>query len=309
LTSLPKLPADTLLPNSRPPSKEMSKKRVTGFQAQTRVKVDWKILPPDERAAAGVRYIEGIAYNAAIKGERRRVTCSLSVWCNPNEDIFYGDESVRWTEAELRELNLKGVPLKPLHHPTLPPVGHVVRNWVDPAGHLHICGELDGSTAYGKQMIEFLDDGVCHELSIGYPLWRDDATGEVSRLGVEEISIVPQAHFRGCKVNIQAASAAGGGKAQPEAPELPYTLFQAVRAGKERNTKMRCVGSSNVRRPYSDIGLHAGRGFVVVITRIEHVARRTCRRGHASWHPQRAGEELQALAGPVPGGEGSKGSR
>jgi len=39
---------------------------VVGFRGQTHVKVDWKIVPPAERDGS-VRYIEGIAYNAAIK--------------------------------------------------------------------------------------------------------------------------------------------------------------------------------------------------------------------------------------------------
>jgi hypothetical protein len=220
--------------------------KVTGLKAQTHVEVKWKILPPEQRDAAGVRYIEGIAYNAAIKGQRRRVTCSLDVWCNPNEDVFYGDESVRWTESELRELNLEDIPLKPLHHPKLPPIGRVVGNWVDPSGNLHIMGELDGTSTYGKQMISYLDSGACHELSIGYELWRDDVTGEVSRLGVKEISMVPIAHFRGCKVNIQASK---GDAAAP--PALPYTIFEAVREGKKRGMrKLECVVSSNAQAPH-----------------------------------------------------------
>jgi len=112
----------------------------------------------------------------AAKGERRRVTCSSEVWNNPDEDVFYGDEAVRWTEGELRAMRLHGIPLRVLHT-DLPPVGMVIDNWVDNAGHLHIFGELYGNTEYGRTAIGYLDSGACHELSIGYPISRDRTTG------------------------------------------------------------------------------------------------------------------------------------
>jgi len=240
---------------------------VTGFRAHTVVPVDWQVVNDEH----GNRYIEGIAYNAAIKGERRRVTCSDKVWNDPDEDVFYGDESVRWTVRELQQMKLEGVPLRVQHKDRLPAVGRILDNWVDGDGNLHILGELDGSTKYGRTAISLVDSGACHELSIGYPLMRDPVSKEVSRMGVDEISIVTEAHFRGCKVNV---------KASKETPRIaPYTIFSAVRAaamtnaaqpvslvpdqdrerpnwlkwvrGKERNAKMDSVRSCNVWHPYS----------------------------------------------------------
>jgi hypothetical protein len=241
---------------------------VTGFRAHTVVPVDWKVVNDEH----GNRYIEGIAYNAAIKGERRRVTCSDKVWNDPDEDVFYGDEAVRWTVQELDKMKLTGIPLRVQHKDKLPAVGRVLDNWVDRDGNLHILGELDGTTKYGRTAISLVDSGACHELSIGYPLTRDPVSKEVSRLGVDEISIVTEAHFRGCKVNVKAASASD----KEPARVAPYTIFSAVRAtvvtqaarpvaldaverpswlkwvrGKERNAKMDSVRSCNVRPSHS----------------------------------------------------------
>jgi hypothetical protein len=244
---------------------------VTGYRAHTVVPVNWKVLSDEH----GNRYIEGIAYNAAIKGERRQVTCSDEVWHNPDEDVFYGDESVRWTVDELKSLNLKGVPIRVQHSGKLPKVGSILKNWVDPDGNLHIRGAIPGDSDYGRAAISLVDSGACQELSISYPLLRNPRTHEVSRMGVDEVSIVTDAHFRGCKVMVRAG--------KKEARTAPYTLFSAVRdttitlgpasetfvsvpdardegetplwfrwvRGKERFAKMHKVGNCNARTAYS----------------------------------------------------------
>jgi hypothetical protein len=198
---------------------------VQGFRGTTVLPVKWSIV----RDEHGDRFIEGIAYNAAITGQRRRITCSDEVWNNPDEEVFYSDEAVRWTVGELKALRLYGTPLKFMHQGRLPAVGKVVDNSVDKDGNLHIVGRLYGSTGYGQKAIQFLDSGDCHELSVGYALTRNDHTKEVERGTIDEISLVPEAHFRGCKVNVKA-----GRKHMGEDPgrQAPYSYFRVVRAGK-----------------------------------------------------------------------------
>src|SRR5208283_6040108 len=114
-----------------------------------------------------------------------------------------------------------------MHKNRLPSVGKIVDTHVDSEGNLRIVARLDASTKYGKKAIEFLDSGECQELSVGYGLTRNDVTKEVSRGKIDEVSLVPEAHFRGCKVNVKA-----GRKGQPqERLVAPYTFFRAVRAG------------------------------------------------------------------------------
>jgi hypothetical protein len=198
---------------------------VTGFRGTTVFPVAWTVV----RNEHGDRFIEGVAYNAAIKGERRRITCSDAVWNNPNEDIFYSDEAVRWTVRELQAMRLYGTRMCFMHQGRLPSVGTIVDNSVDGQGNLHIIARLHGNTAYGRKAIEFVDSGACHELSVGYELTRNENTKEVSRGNIDEVSLVPEAHFRGCKVNIKAGRAAG----TLEPRQAPYTFFRAVRAGKK----------------------------------------------------------------------------
>lgn len=194
---------------------------VTGFRGTTVLPVKWSVVQNE----SGDRFIEGIAYNAAIVGDRRRITCSDAVWHSPDEDVFYSDEAVRWTVSELQALKLSGTPMRFMHEGKLPAVGKVVENFVDHDGHLHIVAKLRGDTKYGRKAIEFVDSGECHELSVGYPLVRNHRTREVKRAGIDEVSLVPEAHFRGCKVSIKA------GRSEVVQRVAPYTIFRAVRAG------------------------------------------------------------------------------
>ncbi len=149
-------------------------------------------------------------------------------WNDPDEDIFYSDESVRWTVRELRAMKLAGKPLRVMHQDELPAVGTITDNWVDKDGDLHITAEISGKGRYGQLAIDFVDSGACHELSVGYPLRRNPHTKEVHRLDIDEVSIVNEAHFRGCQVNVKAGRSASGTKLPTEAP---YTMFRVVRAG------------------------------------------------------------------------------
>ena len=207
---------------------------VTGFRGTTVLPVKWTLVQDEH----GDRYIEGIAYNAAIDGERRRITCPDNVWDNPDEDVFYSHEAVRWTTRELKAMKLYGTRMCFMHKNRLPSVGKIVDNHVDSEGNLRIVAKLYGNTKYGKKAIEFLDSGACQELSVGYQLTRNDVTKEVSRGLIDEVSLVPEAHFRGCKVNVKA-----GRKGQPkERLVAPYTFFRAVRAGEsESESERECV--------------------------------------------------------------------
>jgi hypothetical protein len=198
---------------------------IVEHRGHTVLPVSWKVIRDD---ITGTRTIEGIAYNAAIKGERRRVTCSDKTWNDPNDDVFYHDEAVRWTVAQLEKMDLYDVPMKAVHSEKedLPPVGTIVTNFIDKNGDLHIIGEVPDDTELGKAVISMIDNGACSELSVSYPLDRDTRTGEVFHGAISEVSFVPLGHFRGCKVNIRA-----GKKTSNRPPTAaPYTIYRTVRA-------------------------------------------------------------------------------
>lgn len=205
---------------------------IIGHRGQTVLPVRWNVV----KEVNGSRIIEGIAYNAAIHGERRRVTCSDKVWFDPDEDVFYWDEAIRWTVDELRGLNLHGVPLRIQHQPNedLPAVGYIVDNFVDSDGHLHIIGEIPNNGPddyYARAAISLIDNGACQELSVGYPLERNPKTKEVTHLGIDEVSFVTEAHFRGCKVNVRANK----GRTLPDDfTSAPYTSYTTVRAARTK---------------------------------------------------------------------------
>lgn len=157
-------------------------------------------------AKAGSRQIWGIAYNAANHGERKRVTCSEEVWNNPDNRVFYADESVCLTVDELRGLDLRGVPMRVQHKTDLPPVGQILGNWVDKEGRLWIHAEVPSDTPYHRAMIGMIDNGTCSDLSISYGVERNPETGEVYHDSVDEISFVAEGHFRGCRVGVKASN-------------------------------------------------------------------------------------------------------
>lgn len=200
---------------------------VTDHRGQTTVPVKWNVV----REQNGTRYIEGIAYNAAIEGERRRVTCSDKVWNDPDQEVFYNDESVRWTVDELKELDLHGVPMRVQHRPDMPPVGTILHNYLDSKNRLRIVAEVPAGreNAYGNAIASLIDNDSCSELSIGYPLERNPVTHEVRHMGVDEVSFVTDGHFRGCRVNVKAS------RGQPDRRAGRRTEFRAVR--KEEKAK------------------------------------------------------------------------
>jgi|WetSurMetagenome_2_1015567.scaffolds.fasta_scaffold00112_34 hypothetical protein len=208
-----------------------------GFRGTTVLPVTWTVV----RNEHGDRHIEGIAYNAAIKGERRRITCSDEVWNDSDEDVFYSDEAVRWTVGQLNKMKLYGTPIRFMHKDRLPSVGKIMSNFVDSQGNLHIVATIKGDTKYGRKAIEFVDSGECHELSVGYGLHRDKHSKEVTHGNIDEVSIVPEAHFRGCQVNVKAGRSGQSTTESQKPRQAPYTIFRAVRAGTLPVSKDVCV--------------------------------------------------------------------
>lgn len=101
----------------------------TLHRGQTVLPVKWNVI----KNVDGSRFVEGIAYNAAIRGERRRVTCSDKTWHDPDDDVFYWDEAIRWTVDELKGMDLYGLPMRMMHEPEekLPSIGQVTNNFMD----------------------------------------------------------------------------------------------------------------------------------------------------------------------------------
>lgn len=149
------------------------------------------------------RFFEGIAYNVALK-ERRTVTCSDAEWNEPDEEIFYRNDAVRYTRAELEKVDLTGTPLCVQHLKKLP-IGTVWHNWLDSQGHMHIIGEVFNDGNLGDGVIRNIDNGVLTDLSLGYILRRNPKTGQVSHKGIDEVSLCTESFFRGCEVSVTAS--------------------------------------------------------------------------------------------------------
>jgi len=186
----------------------------------TVLKADWKVI--EHKGSS--RIVEGIAYNAAIRGERTRVTCSDDVWNSTDDDIFYSDEAIRWTVGELKAMNLEGIPLRVQHasQKDLPAAGTVLHNYMDDAGNLRIIAEIPNNTKFGMAAINLMDKGICEQFSVGYPLERNPVTKEVKLRPIDEISMVNIAHFRGCGARVKAH------KGQQETHSLPYSVYRIV---------------------------------------------------------------------------------
>lgn len=190
----------------------------------TSIAVDWQRT---EDTKDGRRLIYGVAYTGAIKDRTRKtVKCSLDTWESDDDNVFYSDESVRWTDAELRKLDLHGLPMWVQHSDKLPAVGQVVWNHVNKDGDLCIVSEVPRTNKYQEAVIELIDSGVCADLSISYPLTRNDDTGVVSHGFPDEISFVSKGHFPRCRVGVKASKS-------PEHKVPPMrTSYRVVKARK-----------------------------------------------------------------------------
>jgi hypothetical protein len=214
---------------------------ITDRRGQTVLPISWKTIKTDIQ---GNRLVEGIAYNAAIRGERTRVTCSDKVWNDPDDDVFYWDEAIRWTVNELEGMDLWDVPMRIQHteEEVLPSVGKILENFVDSDGHLHIVAEVPCDSDLGKAAISLIDNGTCAEFSVGYGLYRDPVTKEVKHGDIDEVSFVTQAHFRGCKVGVRAGKRDG-----PANTQAPYTAYRTVRGGAGGNLETGKMANNNSR--------------------------------------------------------------
>ncbi len=72
---------------------------------------------------------------------------------------------------------------------------------------------------------------MCSELSVGYGLERNEETTEVFHNDIDEISLVPEAHFRGCKVRLSASR----GPTHKKGKGIT-TTFRTIRAGLTKKT-------------------------------------------------------------------------
>lgn len=173
----------------------------------------WKPVA-NKNGPSGSRVFMGIAYNAAIDGERSRTTCPDDVWFNDDEDVFYEDESIAWERRELEAQNLQHKPIRLMHKDAkdYPAVGTIHSNFVDSDGNLVILAEIPCNSPAQERLIKWFDEGKCDELSIGYELLRDPRTHEVYHGDIDEVSLVTEAHFRGCRALVKAGrkSEAGG---------------------------------------------------------------------------------------------------
>ena len=206
---------------------------IEGHRGHTVMPVKWNAVKEQN----GTRYIEGVAYNAAIKGERQRVTCPDEVWNHPDDDVFYWDESIRWTVDELASMDLYGVPMRVQHDTSddLPSVGSIIHSFVDSEGNLRIVAEVPAGPGneYGNAMATLIDNGTCSDLSISYPLERDPHTQVVRHGPVDEVSFVTEGHFRGSRVTVRASNKRSQGdmpNSRRSDPSKPYTWFRVVRA-------------------------------------------------------------------------------
>jgi hypothetical protein len=167
-------------------------------------KIQWKVT---ETRQDGSRIIEGVAYNRGMK-ERRSAHCSQEVWDSDDPDIFYNDESIRFTIQELRDMDLMGTPLC-IHHQEELKVGEILHNWVDRnTGDLHIVAELDGKSKLSAGMITQVDNGVLSGLSMGYGNIRHMGTGIVEERRVDEISLCTDPFYDRCEVKVRASKGA-----------------------------------------------------------------------------------------------------
>lgn len=189
----------------------------------TVVKINWKEAAQGQ-VDAPVRRFHGIAYTGAQRETRRTVKCSDEMWGCTDDDIFYDHPAISWTVEELKQLNLYGVPMRFQHLTKIPPVGKITGNYVDEDGNLCIVGEVPNNNAYQRAMINLIDSNICSDLSISYPLSRDEFTKVVTLGKPDEISFVTEGHFPGSRVNV-TASASQNYKSVPV-----RTIFRTVRA-------------------------------------------------------------------------------
>jgi hypothetical protein len=83
---------------------------------------------------------------------------------------------------------------------------------------------------------------MCNELSVGYGLERNEETTEVFHNDIDEISLVPEAHFRGCKVRLSASR----GPTHKKGPKIS-TTFRTIRAGSKRTAAADTSGDETKR--------------------------------------------------------------
>jgi hypothetical protein len=88
--------------------------------------------------------------------------------------------------------------------------------------------EIPDTSPQQKRLIKLFDEGKCDELSVGYELLRDPKTHEVYHGDIDEVSLVTEAHFRGCRALVKAGKKSG---ADAHKGSRYGTTYRHVRAG------------------------------------------------------------------------------
>jgi hypothetical protein len=299
---------------------------VRSARGTTTIPITWQPLtagPGSEKS----RQIWGIAYNGALQRERTRITCSEEDWNNPDNRVFYSDESVCMTVDQLRSLKLAGTPMRVQHKTDLPPVGEILDNWVDKEGRLWIHAEVPADTPYQTEMIKLIDNGHCSDLSISYGVERDPDTGEVFQLPVDEISFVTEGHFRGCRVGVKASNAKNdmiptakttfrfvnasfgsrmstqtptgttttGGANSSQQPDLNDLMDRAAKNTKERVDALKELEETRKRLKETEDRLKAKEDEEKAKKEAEDKAREEARRKYAEQHRPDAEEVIKHL--------------
>lgn len=131
----------------------------------------------------------------------------MLIWgtVNPEgeEDSYKG---FYFTKKDLQEFvannDIVGKPVKIEHKGT--DVGKVISSWLNSKGHLDCVLEVDENIFEGAVISNFLKEGLCSELSLGYVVdVKQSANKDISIHGksVVEISIVKRGARDKCKIH------------------------------------------------------------------------------------------------------------
>lgn len=196
-------------------------------------------------------FIYGIAYNVALK-ERRTTRCSAPHDSDP--EVFYMDEAIRWTQDELRNINLRGKPICIEHDPGKR-AGTILEHWVDERGDFRLVARIDASTREGRAIVEAIDSGRMRGLSVGYINQMDPRTGRVTAKEFEEISLCETPHFSGCGVAVRASK-----KSPYKYSQIPWVAVHAstMSSNNEDSSSMEIDGQQQQQHDHKELVRQVG---------------------------------------------------
>lgn len=187
--------------------------------------------------------------------------------CNPEG---YGDasyEGLYLTDADIREIfpKMTGVPVKIEHRGG--DVGKVVTAWMH-EGRMDVLMEIDDRRDIeGALVKEFIQRGICPELSLGYHVTMSKSPAGFLRATnkrVVELSIVRQGARDGCKIRGFCSGADASRKKQAEPAATAQPAASASQDSSKRQLPIHPFHTSGSKRPApfdvspSDIESYAG---------------------------------------------------